>query len=357
MQNYIINILKYYQSYNFEHNLFDIEKIDIDFILYHRLDMLYYDLLTKFSLDQLDQLEIRKRKIKLMNKKYIEIANQLSIELKNKNIPHVFLKGIYCILDIYKKYWHRYFGDIDMLVDKKHIDIVEEVLTKMGYIFAISANNCESLEPASRSDILFQKTFTHEIHNMSRHEDSGWVSNVDVNFLFSWNGLDYSNYVSISEFNDHIINCNGINVFDNVVNMLHMCCHLYNEAIYFALNMRFLGGDPKEIKLNRVFDIAILAERLTEDDYYELFNLAEKYNFTEKVQFSITLVNYLLKLSIANNFSIIKKGRIDYDQYITKEKEIATWPISIYERVFDINKKQKVVKKLFPETNMLKPFS
>ena len=346
MQKNIVELFNCYISNN-THKHPNIDNIDIGLFSYHKIDMIFYEWLIKCNCDISEQLIRKKGEIEYKNNKYIEIAKLISKELIDNGISHVFLKGIYCATNIYKQYWQRYFGDIDLLVEKKNIKKVENVLLKFGYIYAFESGD-GILCPASRSDVLFQKTFTHEMHNMARIEENGWISNVDVNFLFSWNGLDTNNTISLLDFKEHIVYNNDLYFFDDIINYVHLCCHLYNEAVYFALDKNFFGNDPKEVRLDRIIDIAILSQRLTVSDFNIISNISIRYNLSEKICFSILLVDQLLKINIAKNIEgKLNYHKVDFAKYISRNKKVVKWPISIEERVFNLGKKEKIVEELF----------
>lgn len=348
MKEEVIKIFASYMSDNTNNHSYNYpNNIDIEFLSYHKIDMIYYDCLERNHLTFPSELTSKKEKIIAKNEEYLAIAKQLSQLLSRYNITHVFLKGISCILNIYNENWHRYFGDIDLLIDKKELHLVESILFKLGYIYG--KRKKDTIVSASRNQILFQRAFTHELYNMCRLEKDGWVSNIDVNFLFSWKGINEkeNENISISELCDHIISVQGLYVFDKIINMMHLCCHLYSEAVYFLLDKDFRGGDPKEIQLNRLLDIALLSKEFTENEFNELFSISQKYNLFHKVIYSILLVNHLLDLRIANGM-IKEVEHPNFNEYYTPNKEVAFWPISVDERVFSLTHKKEITTKMFP---------
>ncbi|GAX46876.1 nucleotidyltransferase family protein [Pseudolactococcus reticulitermitis] len=327
-------------------------KLDIKFLEYHKIDMLYFFKSNEKYLDvkSFNYLNNKKRIHEEHNEKYKEIAERLTEEFEIKDISHVFLKGIFCSEFLYPKKWIRYYGDIDLLIEKTNIKKVEKILKKEDFVFGKADTIHKSIITASRRDILFQQTFTHEIYNMVRKEKE-WFSNVDTNFLFSWNGFENSLYnKTINDFKDHIVKKGKLYFFDNITNFLHMCCHLYNEAVYFQLDKGFSGGDPKEIQLNRIFDIVLLADKFNQIDFDSVLDISEKQKILEKVQFSMKLINCLLGEKTINcNNKLMEYDSINLNIYVDENSEVKEWEISPIERVFDLNKKNEVSKILFPE--------
>ena len=220
----------------------------------------------------------------------------------------------------------------------------------MGYQYGFFSEYSNEIYYPTRAEVLFQRAYTHEMYNMFRMEASSFASNIDVNFLFMWRGIGKAKEsFSVSTLSDHIVCRRGMMVFDNIANMIHLCCHLYNEATFFALDRDYEGGDPEELLLIRVFDIALLAKRLSEEEFASFVALAEHMNCIEKVAYSIGLINLLLKLDIGNNIAPLNIGSEDiYSGYYGKDQQYYTWPISVYDRVFDLQKKREVSDMLFP---------
>lgn len=347
-QSEIVSLFKWYQCPT------SLDKQVIlpeEFLGYHRLDIIYLsyclgnDIQNRASEDLLKKQEEVKAKYSI----YRDIAKELSSRLQKASIHHVFLKGIALAGDIYLEPWHRYFSDLDLLVDKSHLLVVEDILKSMGYQYGFYSKTKKKICHPTRAEILFQKTYTHEMYNMCRIEKDNLVSNIDVNFLFTWRGILSNKTHTVSDFLDHIVLRRGIPVLDNTANMIHLCCHLFNEANFFALDRNYEGGDPKELLLIRVFDIALLASRLSGEEFNSLVKLAQKMNCIDKVVYSLGLTNLLLNLDIGHGIDAlgIESGEM-YAGYYGKDQQYHTWPISIYDRVFDLEKKREVSETVFP---------
>lgn len=174
--------------------------------------------------------------------------------------------------------------------------------------------------------------------------------NVDINFLFSWKGLSDSEIEFNDIKNDIIYDSKiKINTLDKVMNFIHICCHLYNEARYFALNRSFLGGDPREIQLSRVFEIALILKDLKQEEFNSVVYSSRKLNCDNKVFASIGVTKQLLELnlSILDNYTEELKVKDEFNSYIDKDQKVKYWPISIEDRVFDLKLKVKTCDKIF----------
>lgn len=350
MQDDVVKLYKWYQGHK---NSMDEEiLLTEDFLTYHRLDAIYVSYCRdKGTPHLLSQALLEKNeKRSARHPVYRSIASTLSAKLKDNNVQHVFLKGIALAEEIYTEPLHRYFADLDILVDKDNLSIVENILMDMGYQYGFYSESSNEIHYPTPAEVLFQRTYTHEMCNMFRMETSTFASNIDTNFLFMWRGTHKQQKTfSVSDFSDHIVQSNDIPVFDKVVNLIHLCCHLYNEATFFALDRNYSGGDPRELLLIRVFDIALLANQFTETDYRSLAVLAQQMDCIGKVAYAFGLANLLLKQNIGQNIDVFSTENEEvYSGYYGKDQQYHIWPISIYDRVFDLQKKKEVSDTLFP---------
>lgn len=351
VQENIVNLFRWYQS---EARRLD-EKVVIpkDLLKYHRLDTIYYSYCLDNGMQEYVSKEQRQKQVEIAEKYaiYRDVAMDLSTRLKREKIPHVFLKGFALTDEIYAEPWHRYFSDLDLLVDKEHISTVERVLNNMGYQYGYYSSHRKKIYYPTKTEILFQRIYTHELYKMFRMETESFASEIDVNFLFMWRGTESNNKTySVLDLIDHVVQRQGIPTFDNVANMVHLCCHLYNEATFFALDKGYDGGDPREILLIRVFDIALLAQRLSRKEYNSLVMLAKQMGCIDKVAYALGVVNLLLKLDIGHDVQALSiESEETYSGYYGMDQQYHTWPISIYDRVFDLQKKREVSDMLFPK--------
>ena len=347
MRKQIISLFRAYLNENTQ----DWVEIDEYFLLYQHLDMFYYYLCKKNNIEPplMEKFEVRKKVIESRNRQYIKVARDLNAIFENQSIQVAFLKGIQTSEKYYEEPWIRYYSDVDILVAREMIPEVEKLFYQLGYVFGHLKDNGE-IHHATREEILYQKLFTHEIYNLVKKENDNVFINVDINFLFSWKGLSDSEIEFNDIKNDIIFDSKiKINTLDKVMNFIHLCCHLYNEARYFALNRSFLGGDPREIQLSRVFEIALILKDLKQEEFNSVVYSSRKLNCDNKVFASIGVTKQLLELnlSILDNYTEELKVKDEFNSYIDKDQKVKYWPISIEDRVFDLKLKVKTCDKIF----------
>ncbi len=359
----INDMLRYYlYKYNSEES-FNINsfQIDVNDFTYHKIDMFLLDYMSSskivVSKEMEETLIDKKNKILIRNIKQLNIANMIYQELVKNGIQLIFLKGIALIVSQYKNIYHRYFGDIDFLIDVKDIKKVEIVLQNMGYVFGSYSSKQQQVILASRSDILFQKTYTHELHNMVKKIDDDFYSNIDVNFKFSWNGIAglQMKDVPFDELYERRSNIQygdmRFPIFDTDLQFIHLCCHFYNESKFFALDREFNGGDPKELLLFRLYDIIFVGNRVNDINY--IVEFCSKYECTFKMKYVLALVclifseEYLSYLNKAFKIHTEDLSGYRFNEYVSNKLTISEWPIDIEERILNVAKKVKIVHNIF----------
>ena len=179
-----------------------------------------------------EELEKVKRDIERNCKHYEKLVKEIGNRFQVDRIKFVFLKGIVLSQTLYKKNYHRSYGDMDILVLEKDIEKVSTILKEKGFQQGDYDKIKKKVILASRKQIVFQRMYTHEIYNFVRIQ-GGFVENIDINFNFSWNGLEYRQKKAIQGLVENIISSDKILYFNNMYifnpedQFIHLCCHLY----------------------------------------------------------------------------------------------------------------------------------
>lgn len=324
-----------------------ISEENIAFAERHKLDTLLYDYVLQNSeaqlcaQDELVTLQDRVNRINRYNAKLCSEAAVICSEFQNNGINCIFLKGIGLINKVYCNAYQRYFSDIDILIPPEAKNECEKVLFGLGYKYGYY--NHTGFVNASLAEIRYQRLFTHEFYNMCRYDGEDLI-NVDINFRFSWVGFEKEklNDIPFEVFFANTVLSEGsikIPVFADLFNLLHLCCHVYNEAVYFSLDNTFNSEDFTEISLNRLFDIGMLLKRVNLD---ELFELSRRYCCFHKINYSLKLLNEVLNQNI-------KLPLIDTTIVYSKKGHVYHWPIDSHTRVFNTEFKHHVFQDVLSE--------
>lgn len=328
----------------------------VEFFKYHRLDMILYDelLLASEKNAAINKLAIIKQNHEIELCGYDQIANRITKEFQDENISFVFLKGYALYLSLYKEKTHRYFNDLDILIPPEDISKVTKILKKLGCRYG-SVRNGKFMN-AKREEVIYQRLNTHELHNMVL-QNRGEYYNVDVNFLFSWRGvkneLETMQEIPFSEIQKNIVYISQKETLLPILNyeyqFLHLCSHLYNEAIFFALDRSYIRGDPKEIILIRLLDIVLLLK--TNLDFDKIKKICVEYNFEYKVQYVLRILMkinpHIVSENLVNKFDLAAFQDRNY-YYVNSRKKIE-WKADMIARIFD--PQNKVAEILESQTN------
>lgn len=314
----------------------------IDFLIYHKLDLLYCE---KFDICKNN----RQMKIERRMAEYSKECRQIAKLAKQNEINIIFLKGI-ALSHIYKEnYLWRYYSDIDLLVEEKQIDKMKSLLEKMGYRYGIVKKG-EIIEP-TRKQILYKIMYTHEMYPMVKINNN-MVLYADVNFKFSWKGNENTAnievpFTDIKKSVNYLDNSIYLPVLDKKTNFIHLCVHFYNEAVYFALDNLYHGGEPKEFRLFRLFDIISMIFSLTSEDMIFIKTFCDKYNIEEKIKFVLKCI-YLIfgEKYLANIREYFDYQSMDVDFYYSKKGKLLQWEEDLIIRVFNIEKRKKIIEKM-----------
>lgn len=286
---------------------------------------------------------------KLILEKYTEELKPIFEELDAKKIRFIALKA-FSLFDYYENLNIRQFNDIDLLVDPQRIDEIIKIIQKQGYKFGhINYSNMSFVE-ATRNEILFSRLNTHEIIKLIKKRDNIYIK-IDINFLFQWKMFNNTqidfDILYQNSVNNSIINIRQLN---KIYNILHLSCHFYNETTGFIFSAVSLNKDPQELKIFRLMDIVFILKSINDTEENELIHLSEKYGINHQLIYTLRMIETFFY----NTLSSYLKAYIDnhtYEKnniniYYKNNGEIGYWPLSVYDRAFNLRKKDIIMKKM-----------
>lgn len=107
-------------------------------------------------------------------------------ELDALNIPYAVIKGAVLSIAAYGSPYHRYSGDIDLLINRYNIDTVKQIMLNHGFIQGRVTK--EGIKPFTRSELLFQATLSHQTAPFVRLTGNKFCpfTEVDINMDIFW---------------------------------------------------------------------------------------------------------------------------------------------------------------------------
>ncbi len=283
------------------------------------------------------------------NAAYIREANEISYVLNKKGIKHVFLKSMSIITDLYSNLSEKRFGDIDILVDKAQIESLEKVFFDLGYQYGIFDYVEKKIIIPKRTEIVSRKLFSHQVYEMCKYKN-GITYNLDINYLFQWRENDSSNidlkyllnnYTEL--YDDGILR---VSRFKPLINFIHMCCHYYNEAVFFMHNEYYVGKDPKELKLSRILDIVLMYEKY-KFDVNELYSVSKQFGIIDKVSYCLKIINTISPRYLSNQtLEIFDVFSSNVDIFFDNKFNCQIWNVPLITRINNPNIKMNFIKSL-----------
>ena len=306
---------------------------------YHKIDMVFFGTYGANDYpilkDKLEQVNIKQS---ILYKNAIEIQNIL----RDNNIQFIFLKGITLSLDIYENHYYRNFSDIDILINEPDIDRTVDLLKSLNYVFAIYDHNKKGYIECLRKVVLEKRMYSHEMPDLIRQEENGFISQIDLNFKFTWteNNNQIPFDVIIKNTKAVYYENSELTQLNEVYNFIHLCCHLYNEAVFFIARLNGRKLIPDDLKLIHILDLIYII--LKGINFDEIINAAQKHGLFQAIYYCLKIISKIDSTIIPQSVFDMKKDcmvdeHINY--YIDANGNKANWNIDILDRLIDLNKR------------------
>lgn len=194
---------------------------------------------------------------------YNEICN-INKNFLNNSIKAILLKGGILAPFIYNDISLREFGDIDYLVNINDIPKIIDILLDMGYIQGHYDVNNYKIIPVTKQEKILHRMNSHEIVEFLKLNDNinCPLFMVDINFSIFWNAHNKNKNKHLLETkyifdNSRLVNLNDSKIFymSTQDQLIQLCAHLYNEAVYFCWHSNWIR-DKSDLNLIKFCDIS-----------------------------------------------------------------------------------------------------
>lgn len=345
---YILRVLRRFLGLNTEPEnlskayLYNWESILYQAILHKITGILYIDLINTgvYKIVNNNLFRYLKRNCdysNAINLKMLDYSEKISNELMGE-IDIAIIKGAILTGYLYNDFSLRTFNDIDILVEKKNIDIVSKYLRDLGCVQGKYDKKRRTVVKANRSEIVMKELNSHEtveFHLLSR-ELFDFDIVFDINFAFFWKGLKYLENINISDVLDktrkYIIKERVVSSLSPENLFIHTCLHLYTEAVLFCWQYSWYKNF-EETELNKYIDVALFLSK--DMDFVYIDKIIQKHNLFEPVSFVLTHckeifddlnIPCLMEKYILNNMK---------DFYYTCNEEKKYWKSTFCDRLFN----------------------
>ncbi len=251
------------------------------------------------------------------------------------NLNYAVIKGEALSVMAYGEKGYRDSGDVDILVDRKHIKSVRDVFLKHGFNDNLLDNDGNPRSLTREEKIMFMNS--HQVlpfyKNLSQGSDDAFLC-VDINVDIFWGEyrgkrIDMNSFLSDTVYMD-LHDCH-IKVLSPIKAFIQLCMHHYKEmhALYY-LKL----GNPFTEKMFQ--DVYCLYDRHIKNKINYLLKFVEEYSLEEVFYYILYYTNlvfpdYILEkhLKLFETDEGVKK----LNSYGLNENEIREWNVDFYTRM------------------------
>ena len=138
----------------------------------------YHGLLNLFLLNHNINNDITNYS-KKRNSAYIKEANKLSYILNQNGIKHAFLKSTSILTELYPNIAIKRFGDIDILIDKSQLNLVEDIVFDLNYQYGTYNYTTGEIIKATREEVITRQMFSHQTYELCKRQKNT-TYNLDI---------------------------------------------------------------------------------------------------------------------------------------------------------------------------------
>lgn len=255
-------------------------------------------------------------------------------EMNKSKIRYCIIKSFPLSNDLFSNSI-RESSDIDILIRKEDIRLVDTLLQNCGFIQGVF-NNDHNIEKSRQKEIAFLMT-THQTlpYCLTTKCAVLPIVRIDLQYEFTLQkklkyNIDYE--VVFQKSKECTIKKNKIYVLDNFDNFLMLCTHLHGEAVIFS---EICKG--KDLQLSKIADIFQWLQKYAKNYCWdEKIKTIMEYNMQIPVAYSMYLVYIVYQMETAKNI-LDKLGIADYsfvDYYYNENNELTRWDKPVLERMF-----------------------
>lgn len=301
-------------------------------LLWHNITKLKISLyLPPYLRRMLNQIYLSTKKD---NEIFFQEINKIKNEFETNGIQISLLKGTYLIPHIYKDYGTRSMNDIDCLVNYKDSALITDIMKKLGYVNGIiDIDNC-TIKPLTRKEEILWKTSMTNLPAFYKFNNEHSLKYIKVDFSTK---LDFNtDYDLTKEF----LQYNKNNFLDKPFFFLHLCCHLYKEAVndtYIKLH--------KDLNLIKFCDVREYMLSMKKDELMLAIKYANENKLNKQVYFTLFYLNQLYNEDYNDYINLLDiKDSSFLDEYnIVGTLKTSTWKKTFFERLFSDNNEDEMI--------------
>ena len=217
----------------------------------------------------------------VMNNERLSELKKIKVQMKQKGVLFAPVKGAYLIDNVYKNRCIRMTNDIDVLIRRRDVSILENIMKENGYILGHYDNITGNITVPERKEKMIYKTKMYNLLPFIKLSDI--VPKTAIIFDFSF-ALDFSlDITPVDEMLESSISTDsGIELLPEHF-FIHMCCHHYREASNVAWIL--LGKDLNLIKFCDVREFIL--QKMNSESINKAVQFAKKHKLEKAVYFTV----------------------------------------------------------------------
>lgn len=210
----------------------------------------------------------------IKNREYEKEKNVLMNKCKEYDIGCIPVKGIYLISNVYKDYGIRYSGDMDFLIKRRDVKILEKIMVEMGYINGNYDYTEDVVKTISRAEKIKWRLYMSNLPPFVKKANNEIVRCFKMDFRYA---LD--DRLEEEPVNEIIDEGDGAGNTSVAYYLIHLCTHFYNEAKHSASIVA-----SKDVNIIKLCDIReYIMKFATEKDLDKMIKFSIKYGFENAV--------------------------------------------------------------------------
>lgn len=269
--------------------------------------------------------------------------------LEEQNILYAVMKGAILSKTAYNDPFCRRSGDIDLLIDRKDIDVVKTLLLQLGYTQGrVTANG---IQPFSRAELLFQTAMSHQIAPFVKATNSALCPyvNIDVNLDIMWGESKHpSDMEFVLQKREDITVCDvPTKKLCKEMEFIALCLHHYKD-----MNSIYLLYE-RGLSLSHFCDIYFFLKNIHLNKQI-LSDYCCRLNIGGFVYYCLYYTNLLFSDEKLQEYMALlysKDADVLIDSFGLADEERQSWDIDFNTRLFDADMRNYLEKRL--SQNML----
>ena len=256
-------------------------------------------------------------------------------EFKENNISYAVIKGAVLSAAAYNNPFCRQSGDIDILINRRDIDKIKEIMLRNGFVQGKITEN--GVEPFSRKEILFQTAMSHQTAPFVKKTNNKICPyiNVDLNFDIMWGESETKADMEFVLQNTMETAILGVtfNKLSPEMEFISLCLHHYKD-----LNSIYLLYE-RGLTLSHFCDIYFFIKNCNIDSE-ALYNYCLKLNVGKYVYYCLYYTNLIFDDEIIKKYMLLlhsTESDAILNSFGLSDKERQSWDIDFFTRLFDLN--------------------